>query len=444
MERNTPMLFGEPIRRTFTMKLVGMKISHTRNAGYFQKYLLKKATKQWAKVKHSMGQSKYFSMTRWLQLINSRVRPHMEYLSGAWGYYLWGTADTVYTSFLKAALGLERNSPIVTLYDETQLMPLGMRRHARMLNLWHKILEYPKTHYIRILYEEDRYLQSSRWAGTIMNVLKAYNLLDHWVRQSTKSEVELKWSTKVKNSIRKTFIASQKFKRSKMQSAKTMQRAIEGRDFMIWREKAIRKAKEVERKSHEDYLRLSMKRREQQMTEFLNKIRKAKGTGPIVKKIFADQCMERNRMKKEIQATVNKTASALRGFKPAFLKSSNRSAAKILTRIRSGSSNLSSHLTRKRTRQQEKKCPACGKKKHETPYHFLVACELYKTERRNLITQNNWGSIPKVPLLPYLLGELDSLPQTNNLLKFIYQAYIKREKIVNKANGRKTYWIRMP
>ena len=61
-----PRLFGEPLRITFTMKRLGMKVSYTRNANYYQKYLLKKASKQWAKIRHAMGHSKLFSIERWL------------------------------------------------------------------------------------------------------------------------------------------------------------------------------------------------------------------------------------------------------------------------------------------------------------------------------------------------------------------------------------------
>ncbi len=193
-EHKTPLLFGEPIRRTFTMKILGMKISHTRNAGFFHKYLLRKTTRQWARIKHAMGHSKFFSISRWLQLMNSKVRPHLEYLSGSWGYYLWGKADTVYTKYLKTALGHEKNSPVTSVYEETGFMPISFHRHSRMLKLWSKILAYPKDHFIRMLYESDRKIQSSRWAGKIRAILKAYGLREHWTKQSSQSENKTKWA----------------------------------------------------------------------------------------------------------------------------------------------------------------------------------------------------------------------------------------------------------
>ncbi len=55
-------LFGDPIRRTFSLKILGMKMSHSRNFGYFQRYFLKKAAREWGRIKHAMGHSKFFAL----------------------------------------------------------------------------------------------------------------------------------------------------------------------------------------------------------------------------------------------------------------------------------------------------------------------------------------------------------------------------------------------
>ncbi len=138
-----------------------------------------------SRIKHAMGHSKFFSIERWIQLINSKVRPHLEYLSGVWGYCQWNKASTTYTKYLKAALGLEKKSPVALVYDETNMMPLSIRRHIRMLKLWAKVLTYPKTHYLRQLYEKDKKYQYSRWAGRIRFILVTYGLGDFWRTQST-------------------------------------------------------------------------------------------------------------------------------------------------------------------------------------------------------------------------------------------------------------------
>ena len=112
-----------------------------------------------------------------------------------------------------------------------------------MLKLWQKILKYPQSHFIRKLYENDRTIQSSRWAGKVKSVLKAYGLHEHWSRQSTEVKDNVKWSTKINKAIQQTFENHQKLERAKMPSANTMAKALLGRVIIQEEEKKQRKKK---------------------------------------------------------------------------------------------------------------------------------------------------------------------------------------------------------
>ncbi len=131
--------------------------------------------------------------------------------------------------------------------------------------------------------------------------------------------------------------------------------------------------------------------------------------GPKYKKTLSNQCSERANMERKLQAIRNRKACKSTKFSPAFLKSTKRTAAKIVMRMRSGSSNLNHHLARKKLMKQEKKCPACGQKTYETPSHFLMTCRPYKQLRTELITKNNWSDRHRQELTVLFLGETDSI-----------------------------------
>ncbi len=76
--------------------------------------------------------------------------------------------------------------------------------------------------------------------------------------------------------------------------------------------------------------------------------------------------------------------------------------------------------------------------------HFLLSCTLYEDLRTELLTVNQWNDIHPVKLKALFLGETADQKKTDNLLKFIYTAYIRRERKVNQKNARKLNWLRIP
>ena len=86
--------------------------------------------------------------------------------------------------------------------------------------------------------------------------------------------------------------------------------------------------------------------------------------GPEYKKTFSTQCCEIATMERELQVIGNRKACKSAKVSPAFLKSAKRTAAKIVMRMRSGSSNLNRHLARKKIIKQEKRNENKQKKKN--------------------------------------------------------------------------------
>ena len=82
--------------------------------------------------------------------------------------------------------------------------------------------------------------------------------------------------------------------------------------------------------------------------------------------------------------------------------------------------------------------------KHETTAHFLASCSTYKDHRIKLLEQNQWQDRHAVMLPAMLMGEMISTGETENLLKFIYKSFLKRERIVNDGNGRNIHGIHLP
>ena len=147
----------------------------------------------------------------------------------------------------------------------------------------------------------------------------------------------------------------------------------------------------------------------------LNQIKNQKGEGKEFKELFFKQNKEKAEEENSLKKIRHASVENLKSFRPFFLKSTNRTAAKILTRLRNGSSNLNDDLARKRSIDKEKKCPVCNAKKYETSYHFLTTCSAFSTERTALLEANNWSHIQGYKLFAKFLGETQSKRDINNL-----------------------------
>jgi hypothetical protein len=170
---------------------------------------MKKATKAWAKTQYTLLHSKFFSIQLWKLQILSRIRPHLEYLGGVWAHLKWKEGDTILNNYLRRALGLQKKSSSTGIQSEIRTIPPSTRRKRQQLKLWGKIINTPKTKFIRKMYENERAnLTKSKWTKHVKQTLQEYGLANHWDRQSTtrrtqqtKNGRKSKWNTRITKRI---------------------------------------------------------------------------------------------------------------------------------------------------------------------------------------------------------------------------------------------------
>ena len=150
-----------------------------------------------------------------------------------------------------------------------------------------------------------------------------------------------------------------------------------------------------------------------------------------------------------------------------FLSNPDRAGARILSRLRSGSSDLEAAKERtipdktKRRPPHQRHCRLCGKilnltdeKNHIKPehketkklstediIHFLMECRMFKEERKDLIKKNRWKKVSWKNLKLKFTGIEKKIKAITNLLEYIRNIYNIRNRILNKKSINEEWWV---
>ena len=119
------------------------------------------------------------------------VRPYLEYGAEVWGDLEddWPEAEELQRKIARRILRVSKRTSNEVVLGELGWMTLKARRRMLQLFFWAKILEMPRTRWVKRVYQEARRrLQTHpnrvNWCSSTRDALDELGLGEHWVSQS--------------------------------------------------------------------------------------------------------------------------------------------------------------------------------------------------------------------------------------------------------------------
>ena len=137
----------------------------------------------------------------------------------------------------------------------------------------------------------------------------------------------------------------------------------------------------------------------------------------------------------------------LRTKRLKYMSSMDRTGARILTRLRSGSSDLEVSLGRRPhtpvpyENRWCKHCKGNGMDKVETLKHFLLICPHFTDERKDLLDRNGWARLSTSQQFRVMTGNIIEDTEITALLTYIRRTYAKRHRERTGKSCNELWWI---
>lgn len=131
--------------------------------------------------------SKYFTINgfdynSFTTLYESLVIPILTYASGVWGIKKYQKAETIQHRAMRIFLGVNKVTPISSIYADLGWMPIHIRTHLSAITLWNRLCLMDHNRLTRKIFVTDHQLshQNYTWNQVIKRSLEFCGLLFVW------------------------------------------------------------------------------------------------------------------------------------------------------------------------------------------------------------------------------------------------------------------------
>ena len=151
------------------------------------------ALKAMFKLKSYIVKFPNMSIIHQLNLFDKLVEPVLSYGCEIWGMENANILENIYLQFCKQLLGVRRQTQNNFIYGELGQFPLKIRRLARVIKYWLKIVKSSDIKYVKVIYnimlnEIEVFPDRNSWAKSVKNLLENYGFNFVWVNQGVENE----------------------------------------------------------------------------------------------------------------------------------------------------------------------------------------------------------------------------------------------------------------